>query len=59
MGAGTDQAERGIIATTDEDGIARTRFRTRFKVGRRVGIGNHKVRANVVGYDDRSFSKRG
>jgi hypothetical protein len=46
VGVGTEREGRGFIAKTDADGIATTRF----KLGRRVGHGSHKVRAQVVGF---------
>jgi hypothetical protein len=39
---------RGFLAKTNENGLASTTFR----VGQRAGIGNQKVRARVVGYED-------
>ncbi|PSQ91351.1 MAG: hypothetical protein BRD57_04690 [Proteobacteria bacterium SW_6_67_9] len=48
VGVGTEREGRGFIAKTDADGIATTRF----KLGRRVGHGSHKVRAQVVGFEE-------
>ncbi|TLM76537.1 thrombospondin type 3 repeat-containing protein [Microbulbifer harenosus] len=48
VGIGTDLEGRGVLAKTDADGIATTRFR----LGQRAGVGNQKVRAKVVGYQD-------
>ncbi len=39
---------QGYLAQTDSNGIAATQMR----LGQRAGIGNHKVRARVVGWDD-------
>ena len=39
---------RAVIATTDAQGMASAQF----KVGFRSGVGNHAVRAQVVGFDD-------
>jgi hypothetical protein len=48
VGVGTSREARAIVAETDDQGLARTRF----KLGMRSGSANHKVRAQVVGYDD-------
>lgn len=42
----TESEGRAIAVDTDENGIASTRF----KVGARTGVANHKVTAAVVGY---------
>ncbi|MDP2560630.1 hypothetical protein [Psychrobium sp. 1_MG-2023] len=46
VGAGTDNEGRAVVVETDVNGIASTRF----KVGARAGVSNHKVTAAVVGY---------
>ena len=43
-----DFMDRGLLAQTDAEGIARVYY----KLGRRIGVSNHKVRARVVGYED-------
>ncbi|MCP4993715.1 MAG: hypothetical protein GY934_08005, partial [Gammaproteobacteria bacterium] len=39
---------RAVVVTTDAEGKASTQF----KLGLRSGVGNHAVRAQVVGFDD-------
>ncbi|MBB3063166.1 thrombospondin type 3 repeat-containing protein [Microbulbifer rhizosphaerae] len=48
IGIGTELEGRGVLAKTDAEGIAYTRYR----LGQRAGVGNQKVRARVVGYGD-------
>jgi hypothetical protein len=48
VGAGTESEGRAVIVETDDQGMAETLF----LVGTRVGTANHKVRAQVVGYED-------
>ncbi|GEM_PF-1389699 len=46
VSAGSSSEERALRVTTGSDGLAQVQFR----LGQRVGAGNHKVRAQVVGY---------
>lgn len=46
VGSSTENEGRAVAVDTDENGIASTRF----KVGARAGVENHKVTAAVVGY---------
>lgn len=46
ISAGPEES-RALRVSTDANGLAQVSFR----VGQRVGAGNHKVRAQVVGYD--------
>ncbi len=46
VASGTENEGRAIAVDSDENGIASTRF----KVGARTGVSNHKVTAAVVGY---------
>jgi len=48
VGAGTVDEGRGVVVSTDVNGEATTSF----QLGIRAGTANHKVSANVVGYDD-------
>lgn len=48
VGVGTDSEGRAVVVETDDGGMAETSF----LLGTRVGAANHKVRAQVVGYDD-------
>ena len=47
VASGTENEGRAIAIDSDENGIASTRF----KVGARTGVSNHKVTAAVVGYE--------
>ncbi|WP_444919040.1 thrombospondin type 3 repeat-containing protein [Microbulbifer sp. JMSA003] len=51
VGIGGDLEGRGVLEKTDAQGIARTRYR----LGQRAGVGNQKVRARVVGYQDEAI----
>ncbi len=46
VGVGSESEGRAIAVTSDENGLANTRF----KLGARTGVNNHKVTAAVVGY---------
>ncbi|WAJ70161.1 carboxypeptidase-like regulatory domain-containing protein [Catenovulum adriaticum] len=46
VGSGTDTQGRAVAINSDENGLASTRF----KLGARTGVNNHKVTAAVVGY---------
>jgi hypothetical protein len=48
VGAETDGSSRAIIKETDHEGKASTKF----QLGFRTGIANHKVKAKVVGYEN-------
>jgi hypothetical protein len=48
VGVGLDDEGRAVVVETDAEGKAATKF----LLGSRVGASNHKVRAQVVGYDD-------
>lgn len=48
IGVGTALEGRSALVKTDANGQAKTTF----KLGQRAGLGNHKVRARVVGYQD-------
>ncbi|MFT4939230.1 MAG: hypothetical protein ACI88A_002266 [Paraglaciecola sp.] len=48
VGVGLDDEGRAVVVETDAEGKAATKF----LLGSRVGAANHKVRAQVVGYDD-------
>jgi PA14 domain-containing protein/glucodextranase-like protein/carboxypeptidase-like protein/alpha/beta hydrolase family protein DUF900/thrombospondin type 3 repeat protein len=48
VGMGSAMEGRAVITTTDTNGEASTMY----QLGQRVGVGKHKVRAQVVGYDD-------
>lgn len=48
VGADETNEGRAVIVETDQDGLAQTKFR----LGYRVGVDNHKVRAAVVGFEN-------
>ena len=48
VGAETDGSSRAVIIQTNEDGKASTKF----QLGFRTGVANHKVKAKVVGYEN-------
>jgi len=48
VGAESSEPSRAIIVSTDADGKASTKF----QLGFRSGIANHKVKAKVVGYEN-------
>ena len=48
VGAGSAEEGRAVAVDTNAQGNAETKF----LLGSRVGVANHKIRAQVVGYDD-------
>ncbi len=48
VGVGTDLEARGVMVRTDVNGVAQTSFR----LGSRVGLGNQRVTARVVGFEE-------
>jgi hypothetical protein len=48
VGAGSSEEGRAVVVDTNAQGNAETTF----LLGSRVGVANHKIRAQVVGYDD-------
>ena len=48
VASGDDLEGRAYLAQTDDQGLAQTKF----KLGRRSGVSNQKVRVRVVGYED-------
>lgn len=48
VASGDDLEGRAYLAQTDNQGLAQTKF----KLGRRSGVSNQKVRVRVVGYED-------
>jgi hypothetical protein len=48
VGAETNDSSRAIIVNTDAEGKANTKF----QLGFRTGVANHKVKAKVVGYEN-------
>lgn len=47
VGLGSEEEGRAVVLESGADGV----ISTRFKLGARSGVGNHKVRASVVGYE--------